>query len=122
MPAKARLAKGDMVDNTGIGLLLLVRRRNIDEVDHRLAFAVHPRAGKRKIRPVAVLQPQDLLVEPDRIGELSGPDVQMIEDAYPHPMSLPFFLLPFVLKSSPGHSSTKPRPPAKRRRCPSCGS
>src|ERR1039458_1050812 len=81
--------KGDMVDHPGIRLLLLIRLRNIDEMNHRLALAVHPGPGKREVRPVALLEVKNLLVEPNRIPEFPGPDIEMIEHAYAHAMSLP---------------------------------
>ncbi len=75
------------MDNAGIGLLLLVGPRNIDEMHHRLALAVHPCPGESKIRPGALLQSEDVLIEPNGVGKLSGPDVEMIEHAYAHAMS-----------------------------------
>jgi hypothetical protein len=73
-----------MMDHAGIRLLRLLGRRNIDQMNHRPALAVHPGPRKGKIRPIAFLQPQDVFVEPHGIGELSGPDIEMIEHAYAH--------------------------------------
>ena len=36
------------------------------------------------------LEPQDIFVESDRFGELAGPNVEMIEHAHAHTVSLPF--------------------------------
>src|SRR5256886_5507990 len=86
---KTAAREGDMMDNAGIGLLLLVGPRNIDEMHHRLALAVHPCPGESKVLPVALLQSQDVLIEPNGIGEVPGPDVEIIEHAYAHAESLP---------------------------------
>ena len=48
--------KGDVVDNTGIGFLLLAGLRNIDQMNHRFAFAVHPGPRKREVGPVALFE------------------------------------------------------------------
>jgi hypothetical protein len=53
---------------------------------HRLSFAVHPGSGKREIRPVALLETQNILIELNRFGEFPGPNVEMIEQAYAHVM------------------------------------
>jgi hypothetical protein len=63
---------------------LLVRVRNIDDVNHRLALAVHPGARESEVRPIAVLELQNFLVESNGVGEFPGPDVVMIEQAYAH--------------------------------------
>ena len=86
---KIAAGESDMVDHAGIRLLLLLRRRDIDEMDHRLAFAVHPGPGKCEVRPVALGQAEDVLVEPNGVGEFSGPDVEVIEYAHAHAMPLP---------------------------------
>src|SRR3982074_185709 len=86
---KIAARESDMMHNAGIGLLLLVRSRNINEMDHRLAPALNPSPGKRKIRPVAVLQSQDLLIKPNRVGVPPGPKVEIIKHAFAHAMSLP---------------------------------
>ena len=81
-----------MVDDAGIGLLRFLGPGDIDEVHHRLALAVHPRSGEGKVRPGALFQAQNVLIEPDRIGKVAGPDVEMVEHAHAdaHAMSLPF--------------------------------
>ena len=89
-----------MMDNAGIRLLLLIGPGNIDEVHHGLAFAVHPCPGKCEIGPLAVLQSQDILIEPNRIGELSRPNIEMIEHAYAHAMSLPVYEILIAKRSS----------------------
>ena len=90
--AKAEAGKRDVMDNAGIRLLRLVGLGDVDEMHDSLALAVHPRPRKGEVRPGALLQAQDILVEPDRIGELAGPDIEMVEHAYAHAhaMSLPF--------------------------------
>src|SRR6266481_4934815 len=90
---KIAAGEGDMVDNAGIRLLRLVGAGNIHQMHDRLAIAVHPRPRKGKVRPRALLQTQHVLVEPDRVGELAGPNVEMVEHAYAHAIT------PFVLKS-----------------------
>src|SRR3984893_11472947 len=94
---KAMAGEGDVMDDAGIRLLRLVGPGNIDQMHHGLALAVHPRAGEGKVRPSTLLQAQNILVEPDRVGELAGPDIEMIEHAYAHAhaMSLPFSWKPF---------------------------
>src|SRR6266404_6334321 len=89
---KIAAGEGDMVDNAGIRLLRLVGAGNIHQMHDRLAIAVHPRPRKGKVRPRALLQSQHVLVEPDRVGELAGPNVEMVEHAYAHAIT------PFVLK------------------------
>ena len=115
MPAKPLARESDMVDNAGIGLLLLIRRRDIDEMDDRLAFAVHPGARKREVRPVAFLQSKDILIELNSVGEFSGPDIEVIEHAYAHADAFSV-----ILKSlDRGLPSIKQYRPAKSGRCPS---
>ena len=81
-----------MMDDAGIRLLRLLGLGNIDQMHHRLALAVHPCPGEGKVRPGALFQAQNVFVEPDRIGEIPGPDVEMVEHAHAdaHAMSLPF--------------------------------
>src|SRR5258708_28733243 len=81
--------EGNMVDHAGIGLLLLASRRNIHQMHHRAALAIHPRPRKTEVGPVAVLQAKNILVEPHGIVELSGSDIEMVEHAYAHTTSLP---------------------------------
>src|SRR5581483_4103332 len=104
-----------MMNYAGIRLLCLVGRRNIDQMNHRLALAVHPGAGKREIRPSPFFKTQDVLIEPNGIGEPAGPDIEMIKHAYAHAhmISLPFCFETRLLH----HASIKPCPPAKWRRC-----
>src|SRR4029077_3902909 len=81
-----------VVDDAGIRLLCLVGFGNIDQMHHGLAFAVHPGTWKREIRPGALFQPHHVLIEPDGIGKIPGPDIEMVEyaDADAHVMSRPF--------------------------------
>src|SRR5258708_7438016 len=72
------------MDDRGIRLLRLVGLGDIEQMHHRLTLAVHPRPREGEIRPGALLQAQNVLVEPDRLVELPGPDVEMIEHAYAH--------------------------------------
>src|SRR5579872_3321922 len=86
--------KGDVMDHTGIRLLRLLGRGNIDQMDHRLALAVHPGAGKGKIRPIAFFEAEHIFVKMDGIGKISGPDIEMVKyaHAHGHMVSLPFVL------------------------------
>src|SRR5579872_7141426 len=72
------------MDNAGIRLLWLVGLGNIHHMHDSLALAVHPGPGKREIRPRALFEAQDVLIETNRIGEIPGPDVEMVEHAYAH--------------------------------------
>src|SRR3954468_2686332 len=83
-PRKTLARKSDMVDNTGIRLLLLIRWRNIHQMDDRFAFAVHPCAGECEVWAGALLQPQNIFIEPDCFRELAGADVEVVEHAYAH--------------------------------------
>src|SRR6267143_1996331 len=89
---KTLAGEGDVMDDAGVRGLRLVGPGNIDQMHHRLALAVHPCPGEGKVRPGALLQAEDILVEPDRVGELAGPDIEMVEHAYAdaHAMLLPF--------------------------------
>ena len=89
---EAGACKRDVMDDAGIRLLRLIGPGNIDQMHHRLALAVHPRPGERKVRPGALFQAQNVFIEPDRIGKVTGPDVEMVEHAHAdaHAMSLPF--------------------------------
>src|SRR5262245_1465182 len=88
---KSPAAEGDVVDDAGIRRLLLVGGRDIVEVQHRMAFAVEPGAGKVEWRARSVHQAENVLVEPNGIAELAGRDVIMIEhtDAHAH-LTSPF--------------------------------
>jgi hypothetical protein len=88
MPAKSRLAKATWWTTPESGFCCSCRR-NIDEMHHGLAFAVHPGPGKREVRPVAFGQSKDVLVEPNGVIEFSGPDIEVIEYAHAHAMPLP---------------------------------
>src|ERR1700736_5661675 len=81
--------EGNVVDHAGIGLLLLTSRRNIHEVHHRAAFAVHPPPRKSELGPVAIFQAEHILVEPHGLVEPAGSDIEMVEHAHAHAMSLP---------------------------------
>src|SRR3954454_4948410 len=83
-PRKTLARKSDMVDNTGIRLLLLIRWRNIHQMDDRFAFAVHPCAGECEVWAGALLQPQNIFIEPDCFRQLAGADVEVVEHAYAH--------------------------------------
>ena len=107
--------EGDVMDNAGIRLLWLVGPGNIDQMHHRLALAVHPCAGEREVRPGALLQAQNILIEPDRFGELAGPDVEMIEHAHADAMRFTPFFVKFVGQADP---STKPRPARQTKALP----
>jgi hypothetical protein len=72
------------MDNAGIRLLGFGGRRNVDEVNHRLALAVEPRARKREIWSIPVRQTENLLVKPYRLGKFAGPDIEMIEHPNAH--------------------------------------
>ncbi len=76
--------EGDVMDNAGIRLLWLRGRGNIDEVHHRLALAVHPGPREGEIGPGALFQAQHILIEADRLSQIPGPDVEMIEDTNAH--------------------------------------
>src|SRR5438309_2147461 len=43
---KIPASESNMMDNAGIGLLWLVGLGNINQMHHRLAFRIHPGAGK----------------------------------------------------------------------------
>src|SRR5580704_9582140 len=90
---KSPADEGDVMDHAGIRLLRLIGLGNIDQMHHRLALGVHPRPGKGEVRPGALLQAQHILIEPDRVGELAGPDVEMVELTYAHAhaLSLPCY-------------------------------
>src|SRR3954451_19580950 len=109
---KPAAGEGDVVDNAGIRLLWLGSRRNIDEVHHRLTLAVHPGAGEGEIRPGAFFQAQHVLVEADGLGQIPGPDVEMIEHAHAYAAHA-FAPLFAVLRSA-----TLAQAGAKRTRCP----
>ena len=81
-----------MMHHAGIRLLRFVGLGNIDQMHHRLALAVHPRAGEGEVRPGALFEPHNVFIEPDGVGEIPGPDIEMIEHAHAdaHAMSLPF--------------------------------
>src|SRR5581483_4555559 len=81
---EAAAGKGDVMDHAGIRLLRLVGPGDVDDMHHRLALAVHPRAGKCEVRPRTLLEAHDVLIEADGVVELSGPDVEMIQRAYTH--------------------------------------
>src|SRR5205807_413900 len=91
--AKSAARERDMMNDAGVRFLRLLGVRDIDQMHHRFAFAVHPGARKAEIRPVALFEFEHLLVEPDGVGEFSGPDVEMIEQAYAHEVA------PFSLQS-----------------------
>src|SRR6266700_2687811 len=84
--------EGDVMHDTGIRLLRLVGRGDIDEMHDSLALAVHPGAWEGKIRPGTFLQTEHVLIEADRVPELPGPDVEMIEhtDTDGHARHSPF--------------------------------
>src|SRR6266513_1401901 len=67
---KIPASESNMMDNAGIGLVWLVGPGNIDQMHHRLAFRIHPSAGKSEIRPSAFLQSQHILVEGDGLVQL----------------------------------------------------
>ena len=80
------------MDDAGIRLLRLVGLGDVDEMHDRLALAVHPGTWEYEIRPGALLQAQDVLVEADGLAKIAGPDVEMIEhaDAHAHAKHSPF--------------------------------
>src|SRR5436305_14020209 len=87
---KAAAAEGDMVDDTGRRRLRLVGERDIVEMQHRMAVAVKPGPGKIERRARPVHETQDVLVEADRVAELSGRDIVVVEhsDAHAHAVLL----------------------------------
>ena len=80
--------ESDVMDNAGIRLLWFGGRRDVDEVNHRLALAVEPSARKREIWSIPVRQTENLLVKPYRLGKFAGPDIEMIEHPNAHARSL----------------------------------
>src|ERR1700722_4170233 len=90
--------EGDVMNHTGIRLLRFIGLGNIDQMHHRLAFAVHPRPREGEVRPGAGFQSQHILIKPDRIGEMAGPDIEMVEPSHAdtHVVSLPFLLNPEI--------------------------
>src|SRR5450756_1577102 len=117
---KAPADEGDVMDHAGIRLLRLIGPGNIDQVHHRLALRIHPRPRKGKVRPGALFQAQDVLVEPDRIVEFPGPDIEMVKHAYAHAHAVS---LPFLSKSLNGRpilaqNPTRPPNPAVALRGP----
>src|SRR5262249_35116602 len=81
---KTGRGEGDVMDNAGIRLLCLFGLGNVDQMHHRLALAVHPRAGESEVRPGALLECKNVLIEANGISEVAGPDVEMIEHAHAH--------------------------------------
>src|SRR5260370_7875438 len=51
---KIAARESDMMDNAGIGLLLLFRWRNINQSDHRLSPPLQPPPPQPKIPPLAL--------------------------------------------------------------------
>ena len=102
---KAGRGKGDVVDNAGIRLLCLIGLRNVDEVHDGLALAVHPGAGEGEVRPGTLFEAQNVLIETDRIGEVPGPDVEMIEHTHAHAHAKHSLFCEAILI---GNHSTKP--------------
>src|SRR5262249_31103994 len=81
---KAAAGKGHVMHDAGVRLLRLAGPGDVDQMHHRLALAVHPSAGKGEVRTGALLQAADVLIEADRIGEIAGPDIEMVEHTYAH--------------------------------------
>src|SRR4051812_6166462 len=73
-----------MIDHAGIRPLLLVRLRDVVDMQHRVSRAVDPRAGKIEWRPRATFHAEHVLVELHGLFEFAGRYIVMIEYADAH--------------------------------------
>src|SRR4029077_14449022 len=81
---EATAAERDMIDDAGIGALLLVGLGDVVEVQHGMVPAVQPGAGKIERWARTVLEPQHVLIELHCLAEFAGRYVVVVESAHAH--------------------------------------